>query len=109
MSAMLVLTGLFSGETATVWLLLVCFCLGGSAIGWNGVYLANVARVAPAGKAGVATGGTLFFTFAGAIFLPLAFGFIHGAFGQYFESFYATATLCAAIAIWLLLSVIFRR
>ena len=85
-------------------LLIVCFCLGGSAIGWNGVYLAHVARIAPEGKAGVATGGTLFFTFAGAIFLPLAFGFIHNSFGQYFESFYATAALCFVIALWLLVS-----
>ncbi len=104
MSAMLITVGFFSPDTATVLLLLVCFCLGGSAIGWNGVYLAHVARIAPQGKAGVATGGTLFFTFAGAIFLPLAFGFIHSLFNEYFESFYATAGLCALIALWLLLS-----
>lgn len=104
MAAMLVTVGFFTPETATVLLLGVCFCLGASAIGWNGVYLAHVARIAPEGKAGVATGGTLFFTFAGAIFLPLAFGFIHGTFNQYFESFYATAALCALIALWLLVS-----
>ena len=104
MAAMLVTVGFFSDQTATLLLLIVCFCLGGSAIGWNGVYLAHVARIAPEGKAGVATGGTLFFTFAGAIFLPLAFGFIHNSFGQYFESFYATAALCFVIALWLLVS-----
>lgn len=104
MSVMLISVGFFTPDTATVLLLFVCFCLGGSAIGWNGVYLAHVARIAPQGKAGVATGGTLFFTFAGAIFLPLAFGFIHGVFNQYFESFYATAGLCALVALWLLLN-----
>lgn len=104
MAAMLVSVGFFSPQTATILLLAVCFCLGGSAIGWNGVYLAHVARIAPEGKAGVATGGTLFFTFAGAIFLPLIFGVIHNTFGQYFESFYATAALCALIALWLLIS-----
>ena len=104
MAAMLVSVGFFSPQTATILLLAVCFCLGGSAIGWNGVYLAHVARIAPEGKAGVATGGTLFFTFAGAIFLPLIFGVFHTTFGQYFESFYATAALCALIALWLLIS-----
>ena len=104
MAVMLVSVGFFSPQTATILLLAVCFCLGGSAIGWNGVYLAHVARIAPEGKAGVATGGTLFFTFAGAIFLPLIFGVIHNTFGQYFESFYATAALCALIALWLLIS-----
>ena len=104
MMAMLIAVGFFTPETATILLLLVCFCLGGSAIGWNGVYLAHVARIAPEGKAGVATGGTLFFTFAGAIFLPLIFGVIHNSFEQYFESFYATAALCGVIALWLLIS-----
>jgi MFS family permease len=46
-----------------VWTLLLLF--GASAIGWNGVYLAEVARQAPEGKASVATGGTLTFTFLG--------------------------------------------
>ena len=104
MAAMLVAVGFFTPATSTFLLLAVCFCLGASAIGWNGVYLAHVARIAPEGKAGVATGGTLFFTFAGAIFLPLIFGFIHNVFNHYFESFYATAALCALIALWLALS-----
>ena len=104
MSGMLVLTGFFSPELPSFFMIAVCFCLGASAIGWNGVYLAHVARIAPKGKASVATGGTLFFTFGGAIFLPLFFGMIHSSFGAYFESFYATAGLCLVIALWLFLS-----
>src|SRR5260370_1082196 len=39
--------------------LVVSFVYGASAIGWNGVYLAEVVRMAPPGKAGSATGASL--------------------------------------------------
>jgi MFS family permease len=47
--------------------LIVCALFGAMAIGWNGVYLAEVARVATPELAGMATGGTLFFTFLGIL------------------------------------------
>lgn len=46
---------------------------GATAVGWNGVYLAEVARVAPVGKVSQATGGCLFFTFLGVVLTPLVF------------------------------------
>jgi MFS family permease len=52
---------------------------GAAAIGWNGVMLAQVARLAPPGKVGLATGGTLFFTFFGVVTGPPLFGAIVGA------------------------------
>jgi MFS family permease len=51
---------------------------GAAAIGWNGVLLAQVARLAPPGKVGLATGGTLFFTFFGVVIGPPLFGAIVG-------------------------------
>src|SRR5690606_27489284 len=39
-------------------ILIILSVFGGCAIGWNGVYLAEVARQAPPGQAGIATGGT---------------------------------------------------
>jgi len=56
---------------------------GASAVGWNGVYLAQVARKAPSGMAGVATGGTLFFTYFGGVIAPPLFGGIAGAGHRY--------------------------
>ncbi|WP_288255155.1 MFS transporter [uncultured Hydrogenophaga sp.] len=47
---------------------------GMASIGWNGVYLAEVARRAPSGQAATATGGTLFFTFLGNVVGPVIFG-----------------------------------
>lgn len=50
--------------------LVACAALGATAIGWNGVFLAEVVRLAPAGRAGEATGGSLVFTFAGVVAVP---------------------------------------
>jgi hypothetical protein len=36
---------------------------GGTAVGWNGVYLAEVARIAPPGQAAAATGASLAMTY----------------------------------------------
>lgn len=46
---------------------------GASAIGWNGVMLAELARIAPPGKAGFVTGGSVFITFGGVVLAPAVF------------------------------------
>ncbi|MEG0821275.1 MAG: MFS transporter [Burkholderiaceae bacterium] len=94
----------FSAQWPVPLMLGVCAVLGCTAIGWNGVYLAQVARSAPAGQAGVATGGCLFFTFVGAVASPFLFGVLQRITGSYSASFCAAAALCAAIAVWLVFS-----
>jgi predicted MFS family arabinose efflux permease len=87
--------------TALVWA--VVALLGGSAIGWNGVYLAAVARQAPPGQAGVATGGTLLFTFSGVVLGSPAFGALASASGSYRVAFAALALpalLALALLVW---------
>jgi predicted MFS family arabinose efflux permease len=59
---------------STVLLIVVLSLFGSSAVGWNGVYLAEVARQAPPGQAGVATGGALAMTFLGVVVGPPIFG-----------------------------------
>jgi len=79
-----------------VWMVLVVF--GGTAIGWNGVYLSEVARQAPEGKASMATGGTLAITFLGVVIGPPIFGALSTAFGSYRAGFLfivVTSSLCA--------------
>jgi predicted MFS family arabinose efflux permease len=49
---------------------------GATAIGWNGVMLAEFARVAPPGQAGAATGGVVFITFGGIVAAPGMFGIL---------------------------------
>jgi MFS family permease len=88
-----------SWPMATV--LLVAAALGATAIGWNGVYLSEVARRAPAGTAGRATGGCLFFTFVGVVVLPFLFGWLQRTSGSYAVCFIAAAAVCAAVGILL--------
>jgi MFS family permease len=80
----------------------VLFVFGASAIGWNGVYLAEVARQAPAGQAGLATGGTLAITFTGVVLGPPVFGAMSGLFGSYRGGF-ATLALPLALCAFALL------
>lgn len=84
--------------TALVLTVLVVF--GASAIGWNGVYLAEVARQAPPGMASVATGGTLAFTFFGVVLGPPVFGAISGLFDSFRAGYLALAVptlLCCVV------------
>ena len=74
---------------------------GATAVGWNGVYLATVARVAPAGQAGTATAGTLFFTFFGVVIGPPVFGAAGAALGALGSAF-ALLALPLAGGVWLL-------
>jgi MFS family permease len=70
-------------------LLVVSFIFGASAIGWNGVYLAEVVRIAPPGTAGSATGASLATTYAGVVFLPTVFWLIVHVSGSYAAAFVA--------------------
>jgi MFS family permease len=81
---------------------LVCGLLGATAIGWNGVQLAEVARVAPPGAAGPVTGAVGFVTFGGIVLGPPLFGAIASASGSYRVSFGVMALVTAWAAVWLL-------
>ena len=63
-------------------LVVLAACFGATATGWNGVYLAEVARLAPAGQAGLLTGGTLSFTYAGVVSWPPLFALAAGVGGR---------------------------
>lgn len=74
---------------------------GASAVGWNGVYLAEVARQAPVGMASTATGGTLSVTFLGVVVGPPIFGLIAALTGSYSLA-YASLLVPISVCIWLL-------
>jgi MFS family permease len=106
--ALLLLTGAavvpaFDTQTNLVWLYLVLMLLGATAIGWNGVYLAEVARQAPHGQAGVATGGTLGFTFLGVLCGPPLFGVAAARFGSYGDAYalLIIPALMIAVLLWI--------
>jgi MFS family permease len=61
----------------------VLFAFGFCLVGWNGLYMAEVARAAGSKNVGVATGGVLAFTFAGIVIGPAAFATVYKLAGSY--------------------------
>lgn len=74
----------------------VCALIGASATGWNGVFLAEVARIAPHGRAGEATGGMLSAAYGGLVFGPIAFGLLLRAGFSYASCYGVMAVVAAA-------------
>jgi len=73
--------------------------LGLTAVGWNGVYLAEVSRAVPIEKVGLATGGVLMFTFVGVVLGPSTFGAIVAMTGSYTAAFIAMDVLVLATVV----------
>src|SRR5690606_39046678 len=91
----------FLRADAQLSLIIVLAIFGSCAIGWNGVYLAEVARQAPPGQASIATGGTLAMTFLGVVVGPPIFGLIASGVGNYGLAYTALA-LPSGLCAWLL-------
>lgn len=72
---------------------------GATGIGWNGVFLATVARVVPLEQAAIATSGCLFFTYFGVVIGPPLFGAAGSALGT-LGTPYALLVLPLGWALW---------
>lgn len=97
-------TAMLHSDMPTLLVFAILFVFGACATGWNGVYLAEVARRAPPGMAGVATGGTLAITFLGVVLGPPVFGALSAAFGSYRVGYAALAVPVAICGVVLLRS-----
>lgn len=97
------LVPLLTEHTSLLWLYLLLMVLGATAIGWNGVYLAEVARQAPVGQTGMATGGTLGFTFFGVLCGPPLFGVAAARVGSYGNAYalLMIPALIIAVLLWI--------
>lgn len=93
--AFVVVIAWFTGDWPLWAIAMVCALAGATASGWNGVFLAEVARVAPGGQISAATGGTIFFTYFGLVVGPSVFAVIVAVAG-YQAAFYATAAAVAS-------------
>jgi MFS family permease len=91
----------WSAPPPGLFLALLMFVFGASASGWNGVYLAEVARQAPAGSVGMATSGTLACTFLGVLLGAPLFGLVASGSGSYSAAFCMQAALVSAAAVTL--------
>jgi predicted MFS family arabinose efflux permease len=63
MTAAALLVGAFTPAWPYAAIIAVSILFGGTAVAWNGITLAQLARLAPAGRAAEVTGGTFFITF----------------------------------------------
>ncbi len=74
----------------------VSVLFGMTAIGWNGVQLAEVARAAPPGQAGTVTGAAGFITFGGVLVGPPTFALISALTSGYRAAFALFGTVVVA-------------
>lgn len=66
---------------------------GLSAVGWNGIFMAEIARLAPTGMVSSATGGVMVAVFVGALSGPIIFNQIYAWLGTYTVSFALMAVM----------------
>jgi nitrate/nitrite transporter NarK len=85
------------GQVTSSWplpaIVVLCVVSGATAIGWNGVYIAEVARIAPAGNVGLMTGASIAFTYFGVVVMPFLFWVIVAFTASYTIAFNAAGTL----------------
>ena len=74
-----------SWQKPAVWAIALVY--GATGIGYQGVLLAEIARISPPGMAGVVTGGAVFFAYVGMITFPGSFGLILALTDSYQAAF----------------------
>lgn len=70
---------------------LICVLFGATSLGWNGISLSEVARLAPPGQVGMVTGAAQSFMALGAVIGPILFAALVAASGHYTASFIVSA------------------
>lgn len=85
-------------------IIVVAAAFGGTAVGWNGVYVGQLAQSAPAGRVSEVGGAGGFAAFSGVTAGPLAFTILLALTGSYAASFALIACLTASVGLWLLLA-----
>jgi MFS family permease len=88
------------------WLIYLCMAVvGATAMGWNGVHMAELARVSPPSLIGDVTSGASLFGFVGSICGPLAFAVIANRTGSFDWPFLMVAgqlAISGGFALWYL-------
>jgi predicted MFS family arabinose efflux permease len=83
--------------------------LGLCSYGWNGVWLSEVADIAPEAHIGDATGGAQFVMFGGVTVMPPVFGALVDWTGSYVTPFVAAGVFVLALALNLMISLRAKR
>ncbi|TDJ72149.1 MAG: MFS transporter [Proteobacteria bacterium] len=101
-AACLAITAALSPEWPLAIVMVLGFVLGASSFGWVGIFLSEIAGLAPEGKASEATGGVQFVYFSGVVVVPPCFGAIINLTGSYATAFLAIAGLATGAAVYLM-------
>ena len=110
-SKALILNGVLAAVAAVVtafvsagwpWLAIAALVavFGFCSVGWNGVFIAVIARQAPRQSIGLATGATLSITFAGVIVGPSGFAALHDGLGLSYAHGYILMAVITLIGVW---------
>jgi MFS family permease len=97
-------TAAFDATWSVVPTLAVCALFGATAIGWNGVQLAELAKSAPPGQAATVTGAANFVTFAGVVVGPPTFALLAAIAESYRVGFAVFESLSAVCGLWVLIA-----
>lgn len=102
MSACSILTAAFTPAWPFWLIVAISVAFGATTAAWNGVFLAQVAALAPAGKVSEATGGSQFCTFGGVTIMPALFSGVLSFTDSYAIGFTMLAVLTVASGLWVL-------
>lgn len=110
---LLAILGLVAGGATTLlavlpdaegWPFLLCaVVVGATVLGWNGVHMAELARLAPADQVGEVTSAASLLGFIGTIFGPLGFALVVRWTGSFTIAYMLAAAQVALIALFVLL------
>ncbi|QRG06834.1 MFS transporter [Xanthobacter dioxanivorans] len=100
--------GMTFAAAGTTWpvaaFMLLAAIFGASAIGWNGVFLAEVANLAPAGQAATVSGASLFITYAGVVVGPPAFAQVVARTDSFSVAYLAIGSVMVLVGLFLILT-----
>jgi len=99
------ITALAASPAWPLWALFAfAMAYGATAVGWNGVFLAEIARRAPRDRISDATGGSAFFTFLGVVVTPPLFHLVLVLTGSYGATYAIFGVPALAAGVRLLLT-----
>jgi len=99
------MSALAAGPHWPLWMLFAfAMTFGATAVGWNGVFLAEIASLAPLERVSDATGGSAFFTFLGVVVTPPLFHMVLSLTSSYGATYALFGMPALAAGVWLLLT-----
>ena len=99
-----IVTTQLSTNTPHVWVYILMASFSFSAVGWNGVFMAEIARIAPVGTVSRTTGAVLMVSFTGILVGPPTFTATYALIGSYTQTFgiFALVSAAGGLFLWLL-------